>query len=301
MSDLDDLERELGPTLRASLQRAAAHITARTDAPSTEGELMNYLKTPVEHDSTSDSHGGRGRKGGLIAVAILAAAAAVVAAIALVRSAQDDDAPANEPVPTPVTPVTTAPAEDASAVISPGTPYFLELSTGQRTALAESIADPAVLGYVVSPDGTRFVFNTCCTNRGRAVHRQRRRQRCRSARVARRARPVRPPLVTGRIEDRVPGAQRQDHRTREAGRPRPDDGRTDDGRRSRIGGQWLVVPCPALQPGRRARDLPPSPRHRAGHRMGRAGRSPQRAVSRPSCSRTRCSPSTSRTGRSWRS
>ena len=28
MSDLDDLERELGPTLRASLQRAAAHITA---------------------------------------------------------------------------------------------------------------------------------------------------------------------------------------------------------------------------------------------------------------------------------
>ncbi len=160
MSDLDDLERELGPTLRASLQRAAAHVTASTDAPSTEGELMNYLKTPVEHDSPSDVHGGRGRKGGLITVAVLAAAAAVVAAIALVRSAQDDDAPANEPV---TTPVTTLPAEDASAVIPPDTPYFLDLATGQPTALPESIVKPDVFSYVASPDGTRLMFGTCCT------------------------------------------------------------------------------------------------------------------------------------------
>jgi dipeptidyl aminopeptidase/acylaminoacyl peptidase len=161
MSDLDDLERELGPALRSALHRVAAHITVAPEAPMTEGKLMTYIKTPTEHEPTSDRNGGRRRPIGFIAVAVLAAAALVLAVIALARSGQDDGSPADEPVATtaPPTPTTSG----ASAAIPSDAPYFLDLDTGEKTPLPDSLVKGSVPGYVVSPDRTRFMFNTCCT------------------------------------------------------------------------------------------------------------------------------------------
>jgi hypothetical protein len=50
-----------------------------------------------------------------------------------------------------------APANGATTTVSG--PFFLDLRTGKRTALADNLAGGE--SYVASPDGTRLVYNTC--------------------------------------------------------------------------------------------------------------------------------------------
>jgi hypothetical protein len=57
-SDLDELERELGPSLRLALRRAADQIT---DDPQGRDTLMSYLDTsPDERITSREPSGGGG-------------------------------------------------------------------------------------------------------------------------------------------------------------------------------------------------------------------------------------------------
>jgi Tol biopolymer transport system component len=124
---------------------------------------MNYVKTPTQHEPASDVDGRRRGKRGLVAVAVLAAAAVVVAVIALARSRQDEGAPAEEPVATTAQPTATTSGALATVPLGPDTPYFIDLGTGEKTPVPDSIVGDDVTAYVVSPDRTRLMFNTCCT------------------------------------------------------------------------------------------------------------------------------------------
>jgi Tol biopolymer transport system component len=55
------------------------------------------------------------------------------------------------------------PAEEspAAAVSASGLPFLLDLRTGRRTPLAESL--DGGFNYVASPDGARLVYGTCCS------------------------------------------------------------------------------------------------------------------------------------------
>ena len=54
-----------------------------------------------------------------------------------------------------------ADASPATPPVTASGPFLLDLRTGERTPLAESLGGG--LSYVPSPDGTRVVFGTCCS------------------------------------------------------------------------------------------------------------------------------------------
>jgi Tol biopolymer transport system component len=156
--DLDELERELGPSLRLALRRAAAEIT---DDPLGRNALVSYLQTSPDEQSTPRETPGGGRRRIVAVVAAIAAAAAILVAAIVLVSRDDESAPVDQP-----TGVTVGEAVPTSAVAPAGPvspPYFLDLGTGERTPLADEIADPSVVSYVPSPDGTQLAFYTCCS------------------------------------------------------------------------------------------------------------------------------------------
>jgi len=95
-SDLDDLERELGPTLRLALRRFAAEALG-------DGSTGPPVSTSTEEDlnvidfksSTSPTATGDRRRPWIIATA-LAAAAVIVVAVVAVLATRDDVKPADE-------------------------------------------------------------------------------------------------------------------------------------------------------------------------------------------------------------
>jgi hypothetical protein len=154
--DLDELERELGPSLRLALRRAADQIT---DDRQGRDSLMSYLDTNPDERITPRETPGRGRRRVVVIVTAIAAAAAIIIAAIVLGSRDDESAPVDEPAV--VTTSATAPTSIAPAGAVPP-PYFLDLGTGERTPLADEIADASVVSYVPSPDGTQLAFYTCC-------------------------------------------------------------------------------------------------------------------------------------------
>ena len=156
--DLDELERELGPALRLALRRAADQIT---DDPQGRDSLMSYLQTSPDEQIAPHPSPGGGRRRLVVVVAAIAAVAAIIIAAILLASRDDESAPVDQP-----TDVTTGESVPTTVVAPAGgvqPPYVLDLGTGERTPLPETIADPSVVSYVPSPDGTQLAFYTCCS------------------------------------------------------------------------------------------------------------------------------------------
>ena len=104
--DLDELERELGPSLRLALRRAADQIT---DDPQGRDSLMSYLDTSPDEQITPRQTPGGGRRRVVVIVAAIAAAAAIVIAAIVLVSRDDESAPVEQP--TGVTTGETVPPE----------------------------------------------------------------------------------------------------------------------------------------------------------------------------------------------
>jgi Tol biopolymer transport system component len=156
--DLDELERELGPSLRLALRRAAAQIT---DDPHGRDALMSYVQTSPDEQSTPRETPGGGRRRFVAVVAAIAAAAAILIAVIFLVSRDDESAPVDQPTGVNVGEAAPTSAVAPAGPVSP--PYFLDLGNGERTPLAEQIADASVVSYVPSPDGTQLAFYTCCS------------------------------------------------------------------------------------------------------------------------------------------
>jgi len=99
--DLDDLERELGPSLRVALRRAADMVTddGRTSTP-WPTDVAQDEPTFVDLETLAPATTvRRPRRPRLVAAAIVSAAAVVVAGIAVVALSRGDDAePTDQPI-----------------------------------------------------------------------------------------------------------------------------------------------------------------------------------------------------------
>ncbi len=106
VDDLDDLERELGPSLRVALRRTAAEITDDGSTTSPWASDHDPVSRPLEEgvtvvDLETRSWGEPAperRRPRLVAAIILAAAAVVVAIAVVAVSRRDDAKPADRPV-----------------------------------------------------------------------------------------------------------------------------------------------------------------------------------------------------------
>ncbi len=76
--------------------------------------------------------------------------------------ANEPPAPAEGPAPAPAE-EPPAPADEPAEVASETAsgPFFLDLQTGEKTPLPETLVGDDVCGYAPSPDGTRVAYNTC--------------------------------------------------------------------------------------------------------------------------------------------
>jgi hypothetical protein len=115
---LDDLERELGPSLRVALQRAAEGITGEPETYALSGngaEADGLDVSVVDVEPARDQRTGRRR---WIVMAAAAAAVALIIGSVLAWTATNDDAQRNPPAG-PVPTSTTVPAIPGSGLLPP--------------------------------------------------------------------------------------------------------------------------------------------------------------------------------------
>ena len=104
VDDLDDLEREVGPTLRVALRRLAGEITDDTPATSPWASDDDLVSQPVEDGvimvelghSTRAPTARQRRRPRLNAATIVAAAAVIVVAVVVALSPLDHDTAADQ-------------------------------------------------------------------------------------------------------------------------------------------------------------------------------------------------------------
>ncbi len=113
-------------------------------------ELREVFEMVTKHtepdlDSWKDQEDRQRRSARIRKLGALAVAAAIgAAAVALILGTRPEE--------NPTIPVVEPP------VVAPGSPFFLDLRTGEKTPLAENLAGG--YAYVASPDGTRLAYNT---------------------------------------------------------------------------------------------------------------------------------------------
>ena len=130
-------------------------------------------------------------------------------------------------------------------------------------------ASSAASLYFTSPDRTMFAYNPLLRLPEPGLRRERRRNR-RPRDHAGRGRRIRRPVVSRRLDARLPGTQRRDPRDREPLRRGRGDGRDDADHRPRSRNLRLVVPGSDLRPGRGDDRLPRAagPGRRRDHAVG---------------------------------
>jgi len=164
--DLDQLKRDVGPTLLTALREVASQIRPEEMPRLDSGEiLMGYISPSLERPLPDEPR--RAPRRGAFLIGAVAVAAAVVGVAILDRPSRDVS-PGHVPATTVVPASVYAKRLKEYNDYQQGPKYLLDLRTGKQRPVPTQLVAAASLrfaygrGFLPSPDGTRFVVSDVC-------------------------------------------------------------------------------------------------------------------------------------------